>query len=95
MVAMLTEKRYSPTQLARLLGVAPSTVCRWTTRGVRGVRLGTFKLGGRVYTNDPLCEEFFRAINPAANGADSVIKASSVAASDHAAEEKFLAEELG
>jgi hypothetical protein len=95
MVALLTEKRISLTKLAQREGVAVSTAWRWAKRGVGGIKLGTVRVGGRDHTTDSLWEEFVRATTAAANGTDSVIKASSVAASDHEQEEKFLAAELG
>ena len=95
MVALLTEKRYTLTKLAQREGVAASTVWRWARRGIGGHKLGTLRVGGRDYTTDSLYEEFVRLTTAAANGADSVIKASSVAASDHEREEKYLAAELG
>jgi len=95
MVALLTDKRFSLTKLAQREGVAVSTVWRWAKRGIGGIKLGTIRVGGRDYTTDALWEDFVRATTAAANGADSVIQASSVVASDHVAEEKFLAKELG
>ncbi len=95
MVALLTERRISLTKLAQREGVAASTVWRWAKRGIGGTKLATIRVGGRDHTTDSLWEEFVRATTAAANGADSVIQASSVAASDHEAEEKFLAKELG
>jgi hypothetical protein len=35
-----------------------STVYRWTNRGLHGVKLGTFKLGGRRYTSRELVLRF-------------------------------------
>ncbi|WP_428305595.1 DUF1580 domain-containing protein [Lacipirellula sp.] len=95
MVALLTEKRITLTKLAQREGVAASTVWRWARRGIGGKKLGTLRVGGRDYTTDALWEEFVRVTTAAANGTDSVIQASSVAASDHAREEAFLAAELG
>jgi hypothetical protein len=95
MVALLSEKRITLTTLAQREGVAASTVWRWARRGIGGRKLGTIRVGGRDYVTDELWESFVRATTAAVNGTDSVIQASSVAASDHEAEEKFLAAELG
>lgn len=95
MVALLAEKRLTISQLAKREGVNSSTVWRWINRGVRGVKLVTFTVGGRDFTTDSLFEKFVRETSAAKHGAQSVFQASSVAASDHEAEEKFLAEELG
>ena len=95
MVALLTEKRISLSKLAQREGVAVSTVWRWAKRGVGGVKLATVRVGGRDHTTDSLWEEFVRATTAAANGGDSVIKATAGVAADHEREEKFLAEELG
>ncbi len=37
-----------------------STLWRWATRGVRGVRLRTFVIGGRRFTDVAAIEEFIR-----------------------------------
>jgi hypothetical protein len=70
----LTEKLRSFTEAARRLPalrggkpVNPSTVWRWTSRGVRNrdgvlVRLETIKLGGTCCTSDEALVRFFRAL---------------------------------
>lgn len=40
-----------------------STVCRWVSRGVDGVRLETYRVGGRRYVRRRALEEFDRALN--------------------------------
>lgn len=95
MVALLSEKRITLTQLGKREGVNASTVWRWVNRGVRGVKLSTFAVGGSDFTTDSLWEQFARESNAAKHGNQSVFQASSVAATDHEAEEKFLATELG
>ena len=52
---------------ARELAVSPATVARWATRGVRGVRLRTFVLGGRRFTTPALIEEFMALSTAAAS----------------------------
>ncbi len=95
MVALLAEKRLTVTQLAKREGVNASTVWRWINRGVRGVKLGTFTVGGRDFTTDTLWEKFVRETSAAKHGAQSVFQASVGARTDHDREEKFLAAELG
>ena len=70
----LTEKLRSFTEAASRLPslrggkpVSPSTVWRWTTRGVRDrhgilIRLETLKLGGTCCTSDQALVRFFRAL---------------------------------
>lgn len=45
-----------------------STIHRWRTRGVRGIRLKTCLVAGRRYTRIGWVKEFLDAINAAANG---------------------------
>jgi hypothetical protein len=40
-----------------------STLWRWATKGVRGVRLGTIIVGGRRMTTPDMIETFLRALN--------------------------------
>ncbi len=47
---LLRERRIALAWLASSLSVNHSTVYRWVTIGVRGVRLECFRLGGRRYT---------------------------------------------
>jgi hypothetical protein len=71
----LTEKLRSFAEAARRLPalrvgkpVNPSTVWRWTTRGVRArhgmlVRLESLKVGGTGCTSDEALSRFFRALS--------------------------------
>jgi hypothetical protein len=71
----LTEKLRSFAEAARRLPalrvgkpVNPSTVWRWTTRGVRArngalVRLESIKVGGTCCTSDEALFRFFRALS--------------------------------
>ena len=49
-MALLTEHRLSLTQLAQERDLHVTTIWRWATRGVRGIRLETYREGGRRYT---------------------------------------------
>src|SRR5687768_2884125 len=53
---------------ARLRGVAHTTVVRWTTRGVRGIRLQVRCRGGRTTTTSQFLEEFDERVTAARNG---------------------------
>jgi hypothetical protein len=71
----LTEKLRSFAEAARRLPalrvgkpVSPSTVWRWTTRGVRArdgmlVRLEAIKVGGTCCTSDQALQRFFQALS--------------------------------
>ena len=95
MVALLAEKRISLTQLAKREGVNTSTVWRWVNRGVRGVKLAAFCVGGRSFATDSLWEQFVRATTAAADRDESIVTSqpSRAAANAHDAEEAFLAAE--
>jgi hypothetical protein len=45
-----------------------STIIRWSTRGIQGVRLGTTILGGRRLTSVAAVEQFLRETNEARQG---------------------------
>lgn len=47
--------------------IARSTVGRWTTVGVAGVRLRTERIGGRYYTRDSWVQDFLAALNADGN----------------------------
>jgi hypothetical protein len=49
----------------RLLSTNPSaaTMWRWAIRGVDGVKLETFKIGGRRYTTPESVEKFLSRLN--------------------------------
>lgn len=59
----LTAKRYSLTEVAKLLHVHPSTVWRWKLRGVRGHRLQTVVIGGTRYVLEADLNKFLVAMN--------------------------------
>lgn len=39
------------------------TVHRWTHRGVRGVKLWSYRVGGRIYTTSEAVQEFLNELN--------------------------------
>lgn len=64
MQTLLPEIRLSVTAAARdIFGVAPETAWRWALRGVRGVKLESYVLGGRRFTTREACERFLAALN--------------------------------
>ena len=65
---LLSEKRISMTELARQLDVTIPTVWRWRQRGVRGIRLETFMLGGRRFTTAEAHRRIVDRTTAAANG---------------------------
>ena len=68
MVDFLKEQRLSLTELARQEGVSIPTPWRWTKRGVKGVVLETFSIGGRRYTTQEAFGRFVERSTAAANG---------------------------
>jgi len=65
---LLDETRVSMTGLARLVEVTIPTIWRWRQKGVRGVRLETFMVGGRRYTTHEAYRRFVAATTLAADG---------------------------
>ncbi len=45
-----------------------STLFRWQTRGVRGIRLETMLVGGRRFVTRAALDRFFEALNPPQGG---------------------------
>jgi hypothetical protein len=43
--------------------VHKSTMWRWASRGVKGVRLETIKVGGKTYTTKAALDEFMHDLN--------------------------------
>ena len=68
MTHLISEQRLTLNQLAHREGVNPSTVWRWSRRGVRGISLETFSVGTRRYTTEEAFERFVQATTAAANG---------------------------
>ena len=70
----------SLTAVARERGVNPATTWRWWKKGVRGVKLQTFMMGGHRHTTDDALAQFFTAITAASSpDGDSVVSASTPA----------------
>ena len=67
-ILLLSEKRMSVSKLAREEGLNPTTVWRWATRGVRGVKLETMNIGARRFTSREAFERFVAATTAVANG---------------------------
>lgn len=67
MVDFLKEQRLSLTELARQEGVSVPTPWRWSKRGVNGVVLETFSIGGRRYTTQESFQRFVERSTVAAN----------------------------
>lgn len=68
MVDFLKEQRLSLTELARQERVSVPTPWRWSKRGVNGVVLETFSIGGRRYTTQEAFQRFVERSTAAANG---------------------------
>lgn len=65
---LLNEQRLTLAELARMEGVNVCTVWRWAQRGVRGVKLETFSVGGRRFTTRGAHGRFAEGCNAAAQG---------------------------
>lgn len=65
---LLEETRLTLTELARRENVAPPTTWRWDKRGVRGVKLETFVIGGRRFTTEEAFARFVERTTAAADG---------------------------
>jgi hypothetical protein len=68
---LLAEDRLTLAELARLEGVNVCTVWRWAQRGVRGVKLETFSVGGRRFTTRGAHGRFAEGCTVAAQGTPS------------------------
>jgi hypothetical protein len=60
---LLSETRLTLAQLAHRERVGIATVWRWTLNGTKGVRLESFKVGGRKFTTSEAFERFVAANN--------------------------------
>jgi Protein of unknown function (DUF1580) len=64
MEVLMHEDRLLVTTAGReVFRVAPATAWRWALRGVGGVRLESFKVGGLRYTSREACQRFLDRIN--------------------------------
>lgn len=68
---LLKEQRLSLTKLAQQQGVSVPTPWRWSNRGVKGVVLETFSIGGRRYTTQEAFQRFVERSTAAAQGVPS------------------------
>jgi len=67
-VNLLNEQRLTLNHLAKQEGVNPSTVWRWSLRGVRGVVLETFSVGARRFTTNEAFARFVDGTTAVAKG---------------------------
>lgn len=65
---LLSETRISFAALARREKLNPCTIFRWAKRGVRGVLIESFHVGGRRYTTLEAFARFCTATSSAAQG---------------------------
>ncbi len=65
---LIDEPRLSLTQLAKEQDCNVTTCWRWAQRGVRGVRLETYNVGGRRYTTRPAVRRFIESTTATAKG---------------------------
>src|SRR4051812_27731310 len=68
-MTLLNEQRLSLTALSKREDINVSTAWRWAQRGVRGVKLETFNIGGRRWTTEEAFSRFVEATSAAASGA--------------------------
>jgi hypothetical protein len=92
-MSILKEERLTLTQLAKELGVDVCTTWRWSTRGVRGVRLDSYAIGGKRYTTREALERFTAASTIAAGIAPPAPSAARFERDAEAAEREL--EQLG
>jgi hypothetical protein len=90
-MTMLTEIRLTLTELAHREGVNPCTVWRWAGRGVRGIVLETFTIGGRRYTTAEAFDRWVTATTAAASGRSPGVPARQPSNGIAAAEKKLAA----
>lgn len=64
----LSEHRISLRALAQQENVDVSTCWRWTSRGVRGVKLESFSVGGKTFTTSESFARFVAATTAARRG---------------------------
>jgi hypothetical protein len=60
---LFSEPRISINALAKRVGFHPSTCWRWCLRGVRGIVLESFNVGGKRFTTLPAYERWLTKIN--------------------------------
>lgn len=67
--------------LRRIGSPSPVTVWRWTRKGIRGIRLQAWLIGGRWFTTAEAVDAFIAATTAAANGESESPQARESAAS--------------
>lgn len=69
MAISLAERIITLTAAAKMLPhrVHPSTIWRWYSRGIHGIRLETLVIAGRRFTSREAIERFVHATDAAAN----------------------------
>lgn len=67
-MTLLAERKLSLTDLAQREGVNVCTCWRWAKRGVRGVKLETYNVGGRRWTTEEAFARFVEGTTAAVNG---------------------------
>lgn len=90
---LLSEERLSLTKLAKEADVNVSTVWRWAQRGVKGVRLETFCVGGRRYTTREAWDRFVARTTEIATGEPMPVRQSDQMEREIAEAEAFLEQE--
>jgi len=68
MHSLLKEQRLSLTELAHQEGVSPPTTWRWAMRGTKGIKLESFRVGGRRFTTQEAFARFVEQSTAVANG---------------------------
>ena len=88
---------YSLREAAKLLPGRPhiSTLHRWRTRGVHGVKLATVKIGGRRMVEASSLDQFCEAVTCASDGQPKPIRTSRQRQRAIEAAEKELDREFG
>jgi hypothetical protein len=64
---LLREQRISLSKLAGEQDISTPTAWRWAQRGIKGIRLETFSLGGRKFTTREAFERFVEQVSRAAS----------------------------
>lgn len=69
MIELLDKRRYTLPQIARRADVHPGTVWRWVTSGVRGTKLPSVRVGGRLYVLEDDLDAFIESSSEMTNAA--------------------------
>lgn len=88
---LFSEEQLTLTQVAKHEGVNLSTVWRWWIKGVRGVKLETFVVGGRRFSTRPALRRFKERCTAVANGTSPNVRTSAQRERDIARAEAELA----